>query len=59
MRCLCKEEDYEFLGVSEEENKDNEGVGAAEDDWRKKKEERVTKKKTSTLWFLFSVFSFL
>lgn len=48
MRCLCKEEDYEFLGMSkktaEEETEDDEGVGPTEDDWIMKKEERVKKR---------------
>lgn len=55
MRCLCKEVDYEFLGVSEkaaeEQTEDGEGVGATEDDWRMKKEERVKKKEISTHFY--------
>ncbi|XP_073337207.1 uncharacterized protein [Pagrus major] len=42
MRGLCKEEDYVFLGTSENTTKETaEGAGALEDDWREKKEERV------------------
>lgn len=42
MRSLCKEEDYEFLGMSEKATKDvAEGAGVVEDDWGDKKEERV------------------
>lgn len=45
MRGLCKEEDYAFLCVSEktaeEGREDDKGVGATEDDWKVKKEERI------------------
>lgn len=42
MRGLCKEEDYEFLGMSEKTTKVTaEGAGALENDWRDKKEDRV------------------
>ncbi|KAK2858777.1 hypothetical protein Q5P01_003397 [Channa striata] len=41
MRCLCKEEDYAFLGTTEKTIKEvAEGAGFLEDDWRDKKEER-------------------
>lgn len=39
MRGLCKEEDYEFLGMSEKATKDvTKGADVLEDDWRDKKE---------------------
>lgn len=46
MRGLCKEEDYTFLGVSDETTDGGAGEArASEDDWREKKEERVRNKK--------------
>lgn len=63
MRGLCKEEDYAFLGVSEktaEEGKeDDKEVGATEDDWRVKKEERVKDKDNFYFYFHSFIIYFL
>lgn len=63
MRGLCKEEDYAFLCVSEktaeEGREDDKGVGATEDDWRVKKEERVKDKDTFLYLFSFLLFFWL
>ncbi|KAK2883247.1 hypothetical protein Q8A73_022180 [Channa argus] len=41
MRCLCKEEDYAFLGTEDKMIKEvEEGAGVLEDNWRDKKEDR-------------------
>lgn len=42
MRGLCKEEDYEFLGMSEKAAEDvAKGAGIWGDNWKDKKEDRV------------------
>nr|XP_054595467.1 U2 small nuclear ribonucleoprotein auxiliary factor 35 kDa subunit-related protein 1-like [Nothobranchius furzeri] len=41
MRCLCKEEDYVFLGTSERTPGHSAEGAVALDDWRHQKEERV------------------
>lgn len=60
MRGLCKEEDYAFLCVSEktaeEGREDDKGVGATEDDWRVKKEERVKIKTLFICIFIYFIF---
>uniref|UniRef100_UPI003AB0F101 uncharacterized protein n=1 Tax=Centroberyx gerrardi TaxID=166262 RepID=UPI003AB0F101 len=45
MRGICKEEDYSFLGISEQTTRGTtEGGGALEDDWRDRREERVRRR---------------